>query len=179
MRRYETIFIIRPNVAEDNITEIIDRNTGIIVDDFSGIMLTIDKWGLKKLAYNIKKEQQGYYVYIQYAGLPAAVTEMERLLRIDDKVLKYMTIKLQDQFIPDPEIDEEEVGEADSEKTDKPAGEEADKPDSEETDKPDSEETDKPDSEETDKPDDSDEADDTDSEESGKADDADSDAGNE
>ncbi len=163
MRRYETIFIIRPNVAEDNITEIIDRNTGIIVDDFSGIMLTIDKWGLKKLAYNIKKEQQGYYVYIQYAGLPAAVTEMERLLRIDDKVLKYMTIKLQDQFIPDPEIDEEEVGEADSEKTDKPAGEE----------------TDKPAGEETDKPDDSDEADDTDSEESGKADDADSDAGNE
>ena len=171
MRRYETIFIIRPNVAEDNITEIIDRNTGIIVDDFSGIMLTIDKWGLKKLAYNIKKEQQGYYVYIQYAGLPAAVTEMERLLRIDDKVLKYMTIKLQDQFIPDPEIDEEEVGEADSEKTDKPAGEEADKPDSEETDKPAGEENDKPD--------DSKETGETDSEESGKADDADSDAGNE
>ncbi len=163
MRRYETIFIIRPNVAEDNITEIIDRNTGIIVDDFSGIMLTIDKWGLKKLAYNIKKEQQGYYVYIQYAGLPAAVTEMERLLRIDDKVLKYMTIKLQDQFIPDPEIDEEET----------------DKPDSEEADKADSEEADKPASEENDKPDDSKETGETDSEESGKADDADSDAGNE
>jgi small subunit ribosomal protein S6 len=163
MRRYETIFIIRPNVAEDNITEIIDRNTGIIVDDFSGIMLTIDKWGLKKLAYNIKKEQQGYYVYIQYAGLPAAVTEMERLLRIDDKVLKYMTIKLQDQFIPDPEIDEEE--------TDKPAGEENDKPAGEETDKPAGEENDKPD--------DSKETGETDSEESGKADDADSDAGDE
>ncbi len=165
MRRYETIFIIRPNVAEDNITEIIDRNTGIIVDDFSGIMLTIDKWGLKKLAYNIKKEQQGFYVYIQYAGLPAAVTEMERLLRIDDKVLKYMTIKLQDQFIPDPEIDEEE--------TDKPVGEE--------TDKPVGEEIDKPVGEETDKPDDSEDADETDSEESGKADDEeeDSDAGNE
>ena len=171
MRRYETIFIIRPNVAEDNITEIIDRNTGIIVDDFSGIMLTIDKWGLKKLAYNIKKEQQGYYVYIQYAGLPAAVTEMERLLRIDDKVLKYMTIKLQDQFIPDPEIDEEE--------TDKPAGEEADKPAGEENDKPAGEETDKPAGEENDKPDDSKETGETDSEESGKADDADSDAGDE
>jgi small subunit ribosomal protein S6 len=165
MRRYETIFIIRPNVAEDNITAIIDRNTGIIVDDFSGIMLTIDKWGLKKLAYNIKKEQQGYYVYIQYAGLPAAVTEMERLLRIDDKVLKYMTIKLQDQFIPDPEIDEEE--------TDKPAGEEADKPAGEENDRPAGEENDKPD--------DSKETGETDSEELGKADDADadSDAGDE
>ena len=165
MRRYETIFIIRPNVAEDNITAIIDRNTGIIVDDFSGIMLTIDKWGLKKLAYNIKKEQQGFYVYIQYAGLPAAVAEMERLLRIDDKVLKYMTIKLQDQFIPDPEIDEEETDKAESDEAD--------------SDKADSDKADKPAGEETDKPDKSEEADKTDSEESGKADDADSDAGDE
>ncbi|MCK5437132.1 MAG: 30S ribosomal protein S6 [Desulfobulbaceae bacterium] len=105
MRRYETIFIIRPNAGEDDITEIIDRNTGIIVDDFGGTMLTIDKWGIKKLAYLIKKEQQGYYVYIQYAGVPEAVTEMERLLKIDDRVLKYMTIKLQEQFAPDPEFD--------------------------------------------------------------------------
>ncbi|MEA2082855.1 MAG: 30S ribosomal protein S6, partial [Thermodesulfobacteriota bacterium] len=132
MRRYETIFIIRPNAAEDDITGIIDRNTGIIVDDFSGIMLTIDKWGIKKLAYNIKKEQQGYYVYIQYAGLPEAVTEMERLLKIDDKILKYMTIKLQDQFIPDPEINEEETGEADGEETGEADGEEAGEADGEE-----------------------------------------------
>ena len=175
MRRYETIFIIRPNVAEDNITAIIDRNTGIIVDDFSGIMLTIDKWGLKKLAYNIKKEQQGFYVYIQYAGLPAAVAEMERLLRIDDKVLKYMTIKLQDQFIPDPEIDEEETDKAESEEADSDKAD-SDKADSDEAD---SDEADKPAGEETDKPDESEDADKTDSEESGKVDDADSDAGDE
>ena len=130
MRRYETIFIIRPNAGEDDITEIIDRNTGIIVDDFGGTMLTIDKWGMKKLAYLIKKEQQGYYVYIQYAGLPEAVMEMERLLKIDDRILKYMTIKLQEQFAPDPEFDKADAEEeADAAETSEDS-EEADDADS-------------------------------------------------
>ena len=100
MRRYETITIIRPSAGEDDITGIIERTQGIIEAN-GGSIVTIDKWGLKKLAYLIDKEQQGYYVFIEYAGLPEAVAEMERIYRIDDRVLKFMTIKTQDVFTAD------------------------------------------------------------------------------
>ncbi|MBU0672180.1 MAG: 30S ribosomal protein S6 [Candidatus Margulisbacteria bacterium] len=100
MRRYETIIIIRPNTGEDDIAGILDKTTGIIESN-DGSIVTVDKWGLKKLAYLIKKEQQGYYVLIEYAGKPAAVAEMERIYRIDDKILKFMTIKTQDVYTPD------------------------------------------------------------------------------
>ncbi len=106
MRRYETISIIRPNVGEDEVTAISQRTTGII-EGKGGSILKVDNWGLKKLAYPIKKELQGYYVYTVYAAVPAAVTEMERIFKIDDKVLKFMTIKLQDVYTPDPEVAEE------------------------------------------------------------------------
>lgn len=92
MRRYETIFILRPNVGEDEITRIIESTTQIILDE-KGTIIEMNKWGMKKLAYLIKKESLGYYVYCDYAGTPAAVTEIERKFRIDDSVLKYLTIK--------------------------------------------------------------------------------------
>ncbi len=99
MRRYETIFIIRPNAGEEEITAMIDKVTDIIGND-GGTVIKVDKWGLKKLAYLIKKQSQGYYVYIDFAGPPATVTEIERILKIDDRSLKYMTVKLADSCDP-------------------------------------------------------------------------------
>ena len=100
MRRYETIFIIRPTIAEDEITGIIEKVNSIIEAD-GGTFIRVDKWGLKKLAYLIKKESQGHYVYVDYASIPASVAEMERIFRIDDRILKYLTVKLADSCDPD------------------------------------------------------------------------------
>jgi small subunit ribosomal protein S6 len=111
MRRYETIFIVRPNIAEDEIDAVISRTSSIIEGD-GGTIINIDKWGLKKLAYLIKKESQGYYVYVNYAGIPASVSEAERIFRIDDKVLKYLTVKLADSC--DPKALKEELANAES-----------------------------------------------------------------
>lgn len=109
MRRYETIFIIRPSVGEDEITAIIDKTVGII-EQFDGSIVNLDHWGMKKLAYPIDKELQGYYVYAEYAGKPEAVAEAERIFKIDDRVIKYMTIKTQDVFIADaPKAENEKV----------------------------------------------------------------------
>jgi len=93
MRRYETIFILRPSLAEKEITDVIDNTLKIINDD-GGTVIELDKWGMRKLAYLIKKEKQGYYVFCDYAALPQSVAEMERKFRIDDSVLKYMTVKI-------------------------------------------------------------------------------------
>ena len=95
MRRYETIYILRPTLNEDEINTIIE-NTNTILGTDGGQMISLDKWGLRKLAYLIQKEPQGYYVYCDYATAPANVTEMERKFRIDDSVMKYMTVKLAD-----------------------------------------------------------------------------------
>jgi small subunit ribosomal protein S6 len=92
MRRYETIYILRPNLSEDEITRVVESTNQIILDE-NGTIIELNKWGMKKLAYLIKKENQGYYVYCEYAGTPAAVAEIERKFRIDDAVLRYITIK--------------------------------------------------------------------------------------
>ena len=109
MRRYETIFIVRPNVAEDEIEAITGKTTSIIEGD-GGTILRNNNWGLKKLAYLIKKENQGYYVYVDYAGVPASVAEVERLFRIDDRILKYLTVKIADSC--DPEAVKEQLANA-------------------------------------------------------------------
>lgn len=92
MRRYETIFIIRPSAGDEEINRIIENTRQIILDE-KGSIIELNKWGMKKLAYSIKKESLGYYVFCDFAGTPAAVAEIERKFRIDDIVLKYMTIK--------------------------------------------------------------------------------------
>jgi small subunit ribosomal protein S6 len=92
MRRYETICILRPSAGEEEINRVIGSTTQIILGD-QGSVIELNRWGLKKLAYLIKKEGLGYYVFCDFAGTPEAVAEIERKFRIDDLVLKYMTIK--------------------------------------------------------------------------------------
>ncbi len=97
MRHYETTFVLRPNLGEDQFSEIIDRTCSIITDD-GGTVLDVDRWGMRKLAYEIKKEVQGYYVYLNYAAPGKTVDEIERIFRIDDRLLRYLTIKLADSM---------------------------------------------------------------------------------
>lgn len=95
MRHYETTYILRPNLGEEQFTEIIDRTNAIITND-GGSIICLDRWGMKRLAYEINKEVQGYYVYLNYAAPAKSVDEIERIFRIDDRALRYLTIKLGD-----------------------------------------------------------------------------------
>lgn len=113
MRRYELIYILRPSLGEDEINTVNEYVQKIISDE-SGSIIDLNKWGMKKLAYPIKKEIQGFYVYCEYAGTPAAVAEIERRFRIDDTVLKYLTIKTADTISVD-EI-KEAIGEVEAKK---------------------------------------------------------------
>jgi small subunit ribosomal protein S6 len=97
MRRYETVYILRPSLGEEQINTIVDNTTKIIQSD-NGLIIDSDKWGTKKLAYPIKKETLGYYVFCDFAGTPDAVSEFERKFRIDDSVLRYLTIKTADNI---------------------------------------------------------------------------------
>jgi len=118
MRHYETTFILRPNLGEDQFSEIIDRTCTIITDD-GGTIINTDRWGMKRLAYEIKKEVQGYYVYLNYAAPGKTVSEIERIFRIDDRLLRYLTIKLAES------IDQEAITQAQDAFTARVAAEEA------------------------------------------------------
>ncbi|WPD24191.1 MAG: 30S ribosomal protein S6 [Candidatus Electrothrix aestuarii] len=97
MRHYETTYILRPNLGEEQFTEIIERTNAIVQDD-GGSVIDIDRWGMKKLAYEIKKEAQGYYIYMNYAAPGSTIQEIERIFRIDDRVLRYLTVKLAEEI---------------------------------------------------------------------------------
>jgi small subunit ribosomal protein S6 len=101
MRHYETTYILRPNLGEEQFVEIIERTNAIIEGD-NGAVIDIDRssdrWGMKKLAYEIKKETQGYYIYMNYAAPGSTIQEIERIFRIDDRVLRYLTVKLADEI---------------------------------------------------------------------------------
>jgi len=105
MRRYETIVIVDPDLGEEQRGTVFDKIRELI-PHMGGLLVEFDEWGGRKLAYEIKKKQRGYYVRINYCGGGDLVSEMERQFRIDDRVMKYMTVLL------DKEADMEAIQEA-------------------------------------------------------------------
>jgi small subunit ribosomal protein S6 len=97
MKRYETTYILRPSLGEDQFAEIIERANSVIKND-EGAIIQLERWGTRKLAYEINKETSGHYVYFDYAATGSTVQELERIFRIDDRVLRYLTIKLADSI---------------------------------------------------------------------------------
>ena len=93
MRRYETIVIIDPDISEEDRTTLITKTRETIPQQ-EGVFLQENHWGVKKLAYEIKKKPRGYYVLLDYCGTGKVVDEIERFFRIDDRVMKYMTVQI-------------------------------------------------------------------------------------
>jgi len=94
-REYETIYILRPDVARESQEKIAQR-MGEAVAREGGKLTTIENWGRRQLAYAVKKAKRGVYVYVKYVGGGAAVSEVERNLRMLDDVLKYQTVQVRD-----------------------------------------------------------------------------------
>ncbi len=108
MKRYETLFIVQSELSSEDITAIIDRYSKIITD-MKGTILKVERWGKRKLAYLIRKQSRGFYILVDFAGKREIVAELERILKFDDKVLKYMSVKLADAITAE-EIEKELAG---------------------------------------------------------------------
>jgi small subunit ribosomal protein S6 len=91
LREYETIYILRPDTQNDKVAEVNTRVRGII-ESMGGVVLNVDNWGKRKLAYEIKKELKGIYLFWNYLAAPTVVAEFERNMRMLDSVIRYMTI---------------------------------------------------------------------------------------
>lgn len=107
MRRYETVFIIDPDASAEQRTAILDRVNNEI-EKYQGVLLQFDEWGSRKMAYPVRKKPRGYYVLCEYCGDKGElISEIERFFRIDDNVMKYMTVQTSDDI--DPEAAKAEI----------------------------------------------------------------------
>jgi len=92
MHRYETIFVVNPDLSDDETQNVINKFAGII-SATGGVQLKLDDWGRRRLAYKIDKFSQGYYVLVDFAGSPAGLMELERNLKIDDRIIRFLSVK--------------------------------------------------------------------------------------
>jgi len=93
MRRYEQIVILDSDLSEDERSPVFNKLKELI-PQYKGFLIDIDEWGQKKMAYEIKKKPRGFYAQVNFCGYGDLVDEMERFFRIDDRILKYMTVVL-------------------------------------------------------------------------------------
>jgi small subunit ribosomal protein S6 len=93
MRRYETIVIMDPDLSTEDRAPVLQRVTDVI-NQGDGYLAFVDEWGARKLAYELKKKDRGYYIRFDFCGSGAVVDEIERFFRIDDRVLKYLSVLL-------------------------------------------------------------------------------------
>lgn len=92
MRIYEELFIVRPDATDEEIDPLVEQLKSVITKS-KGTVDKVDKWGVRKLAYRVKKRAEGNYILIQFTSGPEAVKELERRLRVSDLVLKFITVR--------------------------------------------------------------------------------------
>ncbi len=94
MRRYECVAIIDSDISEEKLEVILDKVSSE-VDSAKGFLVKVDEWGEKKLAYEIKRMSRGLYICFDFCSSPDFITRIENYFKINDNVLKYMTILLE------------------------------------------------------------------------------------
>ncbi len=108
-RDYETIYILRPDSTTDVIAQVNQKIRGVI-EAGGGNLLKVDNWGKRKLAYEVKKQLKGIYLFFSYLGTAGLVEEVERNLRLTDSVIRYYSVKIAENVDPAarvPELTEE------------------------------------------------------------------------
>lgn len=95
MREYETIYLLKPDIPAEQISSIKDKVSSTIQKG-EGHILVHSEWGKRKLAYDVKKCRHAYYFFLQYLSPGPQVAELERILKYDDNVLKFLTVKVAD-----------------------------------------------------------------------------------
>lgn len=92
MRKYEIMYIIRPNIEDESKKALVERFSGILTDNGAEISETKD-WGKRRLAYEINDFRDGYYQILQVNAAPAAVDEFSRLAKINEDIIRHIVIK--------------------------------------------------------------------------------------
>ena len=91
MRYYEMIFILHPNIPEEELSVVTEKVTAVI-DRNKGEVIKLDSWGKKRCAHTIKKCTKGYFFLLYFMATPTILQELDKTLRYNEKVLRYQTV---------------------------------------------------------------------------------------
>ena len=92
MTEYETLFILQPNLSEEEAEAVIKSFEQVLADQ-KATLVKSERWGKKRLAYRVRRFWEAYYVFFEYVAENTALVELERRLRIHDHVIKYLSVK--------------------------------------------------------------------------------------
>ena len=92
LRSYEVMFIVPPEADESVVGGVIDR-IGKIVSQVGGEVGKVDRWGRRRLAYEIARQSEGYYVVVAFTAEPSVIAELERSLHLADEVLRFKVVQ--------------------------------------------------------------------------------------
>ena len=98
MRMYETIYIVQPDLGDEEIKTLSTKVQDVIAN-MNGDFKRLEDWGVRKLAYPINKNPRGRYFYLRFDGDSPLIAELERRLRLDDKVIRYQSVKLEQDLV--------------------------------------------------------------------------------
>lgn len=98
MNYYETLFILKQSLHDEEAARIAEKYKGFI-EQHQGVILKLENWGRRKLAYDIQKEKKGIYFLIYFRMSPQAVDALERMFRLDESVIRHLIVKLSKQEI--------------------------------------------------------------------------------
>jgi len=96
-RIYEELFILRPDITEEEVGPVIDQ-IRTVVTTAGGTVDKEERWGVRKLAYKIEKRSEGFYILLQITCPATTVKELERRLRVNDNILKYLTVRIDEKL---------------------------------------------------------------------------------
>jgi len=94
LRDYELVFVIRPDIAEENLDTTISKVSNLITNK-GGTITSMDRWGKRKLAYPIKHFMEGYYFLGKFKCMPAASKEIEANLKITEEIIRYLVVRIE------------------------------------------------------------------------------------
>jgi len=92
LKTYELVVIFDPSLEEEAVDKELSKITSLLEKEKCEVS-NVDKWGIRKLAYPIKKQESGYYIIVYFNGKSGVISELDRINKINDKILRHMVVK--------------------------------------------------------------------------------------
>jgi small subunit ribosomal protein S6 len=90
---YESLFILRPDLEEEKLAEVIEKYRSL-VENHGGEVTKLEKWGKRRLAYEIQRLKEGIYILLRFKGNADVIRELERVFKISDEVIRHIIVRM-------------------------------------------------------------------------------------
>jgi small subunit ribosomal protein S6 len=99
VRNYETIFVVNPTLGEEDYKEVLKKYSAL-VERQKGVLIRVEEWGVQRLAHAVKRFDKGSFVLMNYCGPAGVTSELERDLKLDDRIFRFQTVKIAEDVDP-------------------------------------------------------------------------------